>query len=308
MVSPWTVSDVPDLAGKTALVTGANNGLGYWTALHLARRGARVVLACRSGERARAALAELLVAVPDGQFEVQSLDLADLDSVAAAAAEVGARYDRLDLLVNNAGFALQPKAVTAQGFESHYGVNFLGHFALTGRLLDLVTATPGSRVVHVGSIQHHVGRLSFTDPHYEHRRYTPGGAYGQSKLANVVFMLELERRLRRTAASTISLGAHPGMSGTGIAESMAILQVPGFRPTYDWLVGKVLNTAEMGAYPSLLAATRPGVAGGTYFGPRGLGVKGYPKAARMSRKARPEEAGRQLWELAERETGVRFLG
>ena len=273
----------------------------------MARRGADVVLACRSAQRAEAALADLRVAVPDGSFELLPLDLGDLVSVEAAAAGFRAGHDRLDLLVLNAGFALQPLARTAQGFESHLGVSFLGHFALTGLLQDLVTGTPGSRVVHVSSIQHLVGRLDLEDPHFERRRYSPPNAYGQSKLANLIFMLELERRLRRTGSSTISLGAHPGMSVTGIADSMPILKVPGLRPTYGWLGGKVLNSAEMGAYPSLLAATAPWATGGSYWGPRGLGVRGLPKEARIARRARLAETGRQLWELAERETAVSYL-
>lgn len=299
---------VPDLTGRVALVTGANSGIGYWTALHLGRAGAQVVLGCRSVERAGAALADLRAAVPGGRFEVLPLDLADLAAVRAAADEYRAQHDRLDLLVNNAGIALAPFSRTADGFEMHLAANFLGHFALTGLLMDTIVRTPSSRVVQVGSIAHHVGRLHFDDLHFESRRFTPWRGYSQSKLANLVHLLELDRRLRCAGAGTISVGGHPGSSFTGIADSFRIIRVPGIKPTARWLEGKVLNVPELGAAPSLMAATAPGLSGGSYFGPSGFAeIKGPAAPARISARARSEETGRRLWSVAEELTGVHYL-
>lgn len=299
---------VPDLTGRVALVTGANSGIGYWTALHLGRAGARVVLGCRSAQRAGAALADLQLAVPDGSFEVLPLDLADLAAVRSAAEDFRSRSDRLDLLVNNAGIALAPFARTTDGFESQFGANFLGHFALTGLLMEVILATPESRVVQVGSLAQHAGRLHFEDLNFERRRYNPWRGYSQSKLANLVHMLELERRLRRTGASAVSVGGHPGASFTGIADRLWIAGVPGIRALAGWLEGKVLNVPELGAAPSIAAATWPDVAGGSYFGPAGWWeIQGPAAPARLSARARSEEDGRRLWAAAEELTGVHYL-
>lgn len=299
---------VPDLTGRVALVTGANSGIGYWTAQHLAAAGATVVMGCRSPERAATALAELRAAVPSGSFEILPLDLADLSAVRAAALEFGSRYDRLDLLVLNAGIALAPFGRTVDGFESQFGANFLGHFALTGLLSPIFLATPASRVVTVGSIAQHVGRLHFEDLNFAVRRYGPWRGYSQSKLANLIFMLELDRRLRRAGSDTISVGGHPGASFTGIADQMWIIRVPGIKPIAHWLEGKVLNVPELGAAPSIEAATRPGLNGGTYLGPAGFAeVKGPAAPARISPRAHVEDDGRRLWEAAEHLTGVSFL-
>lgn len=301
-------SQVPDQTGRVALVTGANSGVGYWTALHLARAGAHVVLGCRNPARAEAALADLRAAVPGGSFEIQQMDLADLESLRTASKELVARFDRLDLLVLNAGIALAPFGRTADGFESQFGANFLGHFALTGLLLPTLTATPGSRVVHVGSLAHRAGRIRFDDPNFHQRRYGKWRGYAQSKFANVVFMLELDRRLRAAGSTTVSVGGHPGASGTGIADDFAILRVPGIRRAVDWLEGKVLNSPEAAAGPSVAAATTAGLHGGAYFGPDGpFEVLGEPTAGRVAKRARSEATAQQLWTMAEDLTGVRFL-
>lgn len=302
--TPWVPGD---LTGKVVLVTGANGGIGYWTALALARAGARVLMACRSLPKADQAYADIKAEVPDAQLEIIPLDLADLASVRKAADDVLARTDRLDVLVNNAGVALVANARTTDGFESHLGANFLGHFALTGHLIDLLLATPGSRVVHVGSLAHRTGRLRYENLAFETgRRYHPWTAYAQSKLANTTFMLELERRLRLTDASTVSVGGHPGASFTGIADRMWIIRVPGIRPIALWLEGKALNVPELGADPSVRAATEPGIAGGTYYGPSGFGeVNGAAGPARISPRAHVD--GSRLWEAASRLTGVHFL-
>jgi NAD(P)-dependent dehydrogenase (short-subunit alcohol dehydrogenase family) len=297
-----------DLRGKVALVTGANSGIGYWTALHLARSGAHVVLGCRSHARASVALGDLRAAVPEGSFEVLALDLADLAAVRASAKEFVAGHDRLDVLVNNAGVALAPHSKTVDGFESHLGTNFLGHFALTGLLIDLLEATPQSRVVQVGSLAHRYGTFRFDDPQFENRRYTSMLAYSQSKLANVVHMLELGRRLERAGASTISVGAHPGAAATGIVEHTWIVRVPKARDVADWLGGRVLNLPELGAEPSIRAATDPGIANRTYLGPGGLfEVKGPVKPARVAVRAQDPELAQRLWRVAEDLTGVRYL-
>lgn len=299
---------LPDQSGRVAVVTGANSGVGYWTALHLARAGAHVVLACRSRPRAEAALAELRAAVPAGSFEILPLDLTDTASVQAAAAGFADRHQRLDLLVNNAGIAMAPLARTVDGTEMHFAANFLGHFALTGLLLDPILATPGSRVVQVGSLAHRFGRIRFDDLHYERRRYRSMSAYGQSKLANLVFMVELERRLREVGAATISVGGHPGAAATGIVDDTWIARIPGVRPTTDWLGGKVLNVPELTAVPSLLAATSPDLPGGSYLGPGGPGnVRGPVGPARLSPRVHDRAAATRLWEVAEKLTEVCYL-
>jgi NAD(P)-dependent dehydrogenase (short-subunit alcohol dehydrogenase family) len=295
------------LNGKVVVVTGANSGIGFWTAAHLARAGAQVVLACRSAERGAAALAELRALVPEGEFDLLGLDLADLASVRAAAAEFRTRFDRLDVLVNNAGVALAPFSRTADGFELHLGANFLGHFAFTGLLLEVLLATPDSRVVQVGSLAARTGRISFDDPNYEDRRCYPWGSYAQSKVATVLFVRELDRRLRRAGSSTLSLGAHPGISFTGIADDMWVIRVPGVRHAARWVEGPLLHAPQDAALISTYAATAD-VVGGSYYGPGGrFELNGPPALARVPRRARSEADAQRLWELAERLTGVTFL-
>lgn len=304
--APWTAWTPADQTGRVVVVTGSNGGIGYWTALALARAGATVVMACRSQPKAEAARDQIRAEVADARLEILPLDLADLASVRAAAEVFRARHDRLDVLVNNAGVALAPYSRTVDGFESHLGANFLGHFALTGLLLDPLLATPGSRVVQVGSLAHRVGAIRYDDLHFERRRYIPWTAYAQSKLANTVFMLELERRLRLTGSDTVSVGGHPGASFTGIADRMAIVRVPGIPAIAGWLEGKALNSPALGADPSVRAATEPGIRGGTYYGPVGFGeVNGPAHPAKIAPRAR--EGGPRLWSVAEELTGVRYL-
>ncbi len=308
-MSVWTADDIPDLAGKVAMVTGANTGIGYWTALHLARRGAFVVLACRSVVKADDAAGEIRAAVPGARLEVLPLDLADLGSVSAAATRFTDLHSQLDILVNNAGIALLPFARTADGFEAHTGANFLGHFALTSGLLAPLLATPDSRVVHLGSIQHKVGRIDFDDLNFERRRFRKGVAYGQSKLASLLFMAELDRRLRRSGSSTRSIGAHPGVSGTNIATTYRITNLPVLKPLSEWFQASVLHSPEEAAMPSLMAATSPGVGGGSYLGPsERFESKGPPAPAKLSRRAQREPDAVRLWELASDLTGAKFLG
>jgi NAD(P)-dependent dehydrogenase (short-subunit alcohol dehydrogenase family) len=307
-VKRWTENDIPDLAGKTALVTGANSGLGYWTALHLGARGAHVVLACRSPAKAQAALDDLRKAAPKASFELIALDLAHLDAVRASAEAFRSKHRRLDILCNNAGLAMPPFGRTKDGFESQFGANFLGHFAYTGLLLDTIRATPGARVVHVASVAHKSGRIDYEDPNFERRRYVAWIAYAQSKLANLVFAIELQRRFVKAGIDAISVGAHPGYAATNISGNHPLggtrlgRKVVGFG---DRLLGQ---SAERGALPQLYAATAPGVKGADYFGPRGpMEFRGPPGPARIKARAKSETAGAHLWALGERLTGVRYL-
>lgn len=308
-MSTWTVDRIPNLEGKVALVTGANSGIGFWTAQHLAQHGARVVLACRSTPKAADAVAEIRAAVPHADLDVLALDLADLASVRAATASFVQDYDRLDIQINNAGIALLPYATTVDGFESHLAANFLGHFALTAGLIGTVLATPGSRIVHVGSLQHHLGRIDLADPNFESRRFRKWAAYGQSKLAQLQFMLELDRRLRRIGSGTISVGAHPGTSGTGIASSYRAVNAPVLGSVATFVQSRVLHSPEEAAMPSLMAATDPGMLGGTYVGPsRWFGAKGAPGPARLASRARRDADAASLWRCAEEWAGVTFAG
>ena len=304
----WTTSDIPTLQGKTALVTGGNSGIGYWTCLHLARRGAAVVLACRSMSRAEAALGDLRKAVPDGRFEVLPMDLGDLASVRGAASDFLSRRQRLDILCNNAGIALAPMARSSDGFESQLAANYLGHFALTGLLLEALRAAPGSRVVHVGSLAHRFGGIDFDDINFERRPYSPWKAYSQSKLANLLFMLELQRRFERAGVQAISVGAHPGMSGTNIGAALRATGSGLKKKFQDWAEARMINSPEQGAAPSLMAATQADVKGGDYFGPQGwLEIKGAPGSARIAAAARRDADASRLWTLSEQLCGVRYL-
>jgi NAD(P)-dependent dehydrogenase (short-subunit alcohol dehydrogenase family) len=303
----WTEADVPDQTGRTALITGANSGIGFEAARILAEHGARVVLACRSRTRADDAVREIATTAPDADVSVLELDLADLDQVTVAAAQFASTHDRLDLLINNAGLMAIPKGATVQGYEMQFGVNHLAHFALTGRLLDRLLATPGSRVVSISSQGHRPGRIAFDDLQSE-GSYGPWKAYFQSKLANLLFIAELQRRFTAADAPTIALAAHPGGSRTNLGHENpgGIINTLGHlgRPLIERIA---LQSAAMGALPTLRAATDPVVVGGEYFGPDGLGEqRGHPRVVGRSRRAQDEIAARRLWEVSEELTGVRY--
>lgn len=307
-MSTWTLRDIPDLHGRNAIVTGANSGLGWWTAMHLARHGAAVVMACRSLARAREARERILASVPQAQLEVMELDVADLASVQTFAARYAEQHRALHILCNNAGLAMPPLSHTRHGFESQFGTNFLGHFALTGQLLPLLRAASRARVVHTASIAHRLGRIDFDDPHFRQRRYREMPAYGQSKLANLMFAFELQRRFVRAQIDAISLAAHPGYAATNISNANKLGSSRVGRVMVrvgDRLLGQ---SAEAGAAPLLLAATAPQAVGGDYWGPRGLlEFRGAPRRVGSSRRARDTAAAARLWELAENATGVRYL-
>lgn len=301
MTGHWSLRDAPRQEMRTAVVTGANAGLGYETALGLATLGARVVLACRSRDRGEAAADRIRALVPGADVEVRLLDLASLASVRAFAEELARDLSTLDLLVDNAGLMAVDRGRTEDGFEVQFGVNHLGHFALTARLLPLLLATPGSRVAVMSSMGHRAGRMDFDDLMGQ-RRYGRWSAYFQSKLANLLFVAELQRRLATVGADTIAVAAHPGGSqtdlgseGSGTSNRLASAVVP-----------FITQSAAAGALPMLRACTDPTVVGGDFYGPRLVAV-GPPVREVPSRRARDAAAAQRLWAVSEELTGVRAV-
>jgi NAD(P)-dependent dehydrogenase (short-subunit alcohol dehydrogenase family) len=295
----WGASDIPDQHGRIAVITGANSGIGLEAARYLAARGARVVLACRDEAKAGAAAEAIAAQVPGAEAETVALDLSSLESVRAGAAEIRSRYPRLDLLVNNAGVMMPPLGRTADGFELQFGTNHLGHFALTGLVLPSLLGVPGARVVTVSSNGHKVGRIHFDDLQWEHG-YRRMGAYAQSKLANLLFTYELQRKLAAAAAPAIAVAAHPGTSDTAL-----VRHLPAFAQVGSRLVPN--QPAAMGSLPTLRAATDPAAAGGDYYGPAGFGeFAGPPRLVRSSSRSHDEAVQRRLWSVSEELTGVTF--
>jgi NAD(P)-dependent dehydrogenase (short-subunit alcohol dehydrogenase family) len=298
----WTPKDMPDQRGKVAIVTGANSGLGRITALELARHGAKVVVASRNVAKGQAT-AEEIAAATAGRPKPQArpLDLARLDSVRAFADEF--RGQRVDLLVNNAGVMMTPHRTTTDGFELQMGTNHLGHFALTGLLLEALERSPSGRVVTVSSNEHKGGQIDFDDLNYEHG-YTPRGAYQRSKLANAIFAIELDDRLRECGSPTISVFAHPGYAATNLQRSGPT----GLMRAALAVSNRVLaQSSERGALPILYAATAPDVEGGCYYGPDGRGeMRGHPTRVTAAPDAYDPEIGVRLWEVSEQLTGVRY--
>ena len=299
MSAKWTSDDVPGQQGRLAVVTGANTGLGFETARVLAARGASVVLAVRDTDKGKRAAARIAGTAPGADVTVQPLDLASLESVRAAAGELRARHPAIDLLVNNAGVMFPPRQTTPDGFELQLGTNHLGHFALTGLLLEQMLPVPGSRVVTVSSQAHRIrARINFGDLQGE-RSYRRVAAYSQSKLANLMFTYELHRRLSGAATTTIAVAAHPGLAATELSR-----YTPAIAASF---YARVTQQAAMGALPTLRAATDPSVLGGQYYGPGGLlGARGYPELARSSRRSRDTALQRRLWTVSEELTGVTF--
>jgi NAD(P)-dependent dehydrogenase (short-subunit alcohol dehydrogenase family) len=301
----WTTADIPDLTGKVIIVTGANSGLGFESTKELARKGARVIMACRNLDKARAALRQIRLEIPDAPAEIMRVDLVDLDSVHEFAEAFRAKYQRLDVLVNNAGIMMVLYGTTKEGFESQLGTNHLGHFALTGLLLDRLLETPGSRVVTVSSSAHRFGRMDFDDLMFEGGQgYSRTRAYGRSKLANLLFTYELERRLEARNAGTIAVAAHPGTSNTNLSRHVD----GGVSSKIRGLWRPILaQSAAMGALPILRAATDPGVQGGEYYGPDGLfEQKGYPVRVDSNKASHSREDARRLWHVSEQLTGVHY--
>jgi NAD(P)-dependent dehydrogenase (short-subunit alcohol dehydrogenase family) len=300
-VTNWTTNDIPDQTGRTAVITGANTGLGYETAAALAAKGARVVLAVRNTDKGQAAADLISRRSPGASVAIQELDLTSLQSIRAAAEQLRAAHDSIDLLINNAGVMFTPRSTTKDGFELQFGTNHLGHFAFTGLLLDHIVAAPGSRVVTVSSVGHRFARngIRFDDLQWE-KDYSRVGAYGQAKLANLMFTYELQRRLRGTG--TIAAAAHPGGSRTELTRNL-----PPLLGAVTKLAEPLFQPAEMGALPQLRAATDPGVIGGQYFGPDGFGEqRGYPVVVASTRVSHDVAAQKRLWTVSEQLTGVTF--
>ena len=300
----WTEKNVPDQSGRLAIVTGSNTGLGYDNARALAAHGAKVVMAVRDTAKGEEAAARIRRLTPGADVAVHKLDLGSLASVRTAGAELAAAYPRIDLLINNAGVMYPPKSTTADGFELQFGTNHLGHFALTGLLLKNLLPVDDSRVVVVASIAHKIkAKIDFDDLHWEKRSYDKVASYGQSKLANLMFAYDLQRRLAAAKAKTIAVAAHPGVAATELSR-----HVPGYElPGVAWLFGKVLNTSEVGALATLRAATDPNVKGGQYWGPDGFReMRGYPELATSSEQSRDEAIQERLWKVSEELTGVTY--
>jgi NAD(P)-dependent dehydrogenase (short-subunit alcohol dehydrogenase family) len=301
MSAKWTATDVPDQSGRVAIVTGGNSGLGFGTAAVLADKGAHVVLAVRNLDKGNDAANRIKSKSPNAVVALQELDLTSLESVHKAAAQLRADHPRIDLLINNAGVMYVPTRETTQdGFEMQFGTNHLGHFALTGQLLDNMLQVEGSRVVTVSSVGHRIlARIHFDDLQLE-RRYNRVESYGQSKLANLLFTYELQRRLKLKGAPTIAVAAHPGFADTELMRHL-----PGFIPDFVWR--PFTQRADIGALPTLRAATDPGVQGGQYYGPDGIGeAQGHPKLVKSSAQSHSEGLQRRLWTVSEELTGVTY--
>lgn len=298
----WNATDVPDQTGRVVVVTGSNTGIGYHTAAVLADRGAHVVLAVRNLQKGTDAVARIRAASPGADVTVQQLDLSSLESVRGAAGALRAAYPRIDLLINNAGVMFTPKQTTANGFELQFGTNHLGHFALTGLLLEHMFVE-GSRVVTVSSMGHRLmAAIHFDDLHWE-QGYNRFAAYGQAKLANLLFTYELQRRLAANSRPTTAVAAHPGSSDTELTRNLPAL----IRPVERLVASLAFQSAEMGALPTLRAATDPTVAGGQYYGPDGPGQqRGHPKRVGSSKQSHDAELQHRLWLVSEELTGVTF--
>ena len=304
MADNWTTTDISDQSGRVAIVTGANSGLGLATARELARAGAQVVIASRSAAKGDHAAASIRASVPNALLEVAPLDLADLSSVREFAAGFAASDRALDLLINNAGIMAAPRRLTKDGFESQFGTNHLGHFALTGLLLPTLLKAPAPRVVTVSSFLHRRGTMRFDDLQGE-RKYDRWGAYGQSKLANLMFCFELQRRGTEAGVPLISTAAHPGYSSTNLQFAATDRF---YEKAFGWIGNRLIaQSADMGALPTLYAATVPDLPGGTFVGPGGRKQqRGYPTVVTAERKAYDEEDWRRLWEVSEQLTGVHY--
>ena len=295
----WNINDAPDQKGRIAIVTGANIGLGYDTALALAGKGCGVVLACRNMDKAKAARGQILARYPKAHIECHALDLSSLKSVRSFATVFTKSHKKLDLLINNAGIMMPPFSLSEDGFESQLAANYLGHFALTGLLLPVLTKTRGSRVVSLSSLAHNWSEIRFDDLTFKNG-YSKRGAYGQSKLACLMFAYELNRRLRKAGLKTLSVAAHPGVAVTNLAQHF-----PRFLTLFFPLVGQY---AANGALPTLYAALGDDINGGDYCGPRSMRqMRGAPVKVGSNRASKDRPAAERLWKLSEELTGVSFL-
>jgi NAD(P)-dependent dehydrogenase (short-subunit alcohol dehydrogenase family) len=306
MSENWTVKNIPGLSGKTIVITGANSGIGFEASRELARAGALVILASRSQAKAEGAIQKIRKEIPSARLEFIRLDLASLGSVRQFAEEFKSKHDRLHILLNNAGIMLVPYGLTEDGFEKTVGTNHLGHFALTGLLIDRLTGTPGSRVVNVSSNAHYGGEMDFNNLLFqENRDYTPMKAYSRSKLANLLFTYELQRRFLAEGVDALALAAHPGISATGLADHL-------LNHRMTWLIQSLMKimyqSSTMGALPILRAATDSGATGGEYYGPDGKGERsGFPVVVQSNPDSKNLADAHKLWEISQELTGVSFL-
>lgn len=294
----WTTNDIPNQTGKITIVTGANSGIGYETARALASKGATVIVACRSEEKCTAAAQEIRDEYPDATVDWSHLDLADMASIRHFVEAFLGRYDKLHLLINNAGVMMVPELRrTADGFEMQFGTNHLGHFALTGLLLETINRTPNARVVTVSSTAHRQGRMDFDNLNAE-KSYNRMSAYAKSKLANLLFTYELQRRFDLAGAGAIAAAAHPGWTATNLQRDIGLAR---------FLNPIIAMQPEMGALPTLYASTAPDVQGGDYYGPGGFGeMRGYPTKVESSQRSHDQAAAEKLWEVSEELTGIAY--
>lgn len=305
MREKWTFDNIPELKDKIIIVTGGNSGLGYESVKAFATKGAEVILASRSKENGEHSRDEILKEFPGATIEVMILDLGDLESVKGFTSEFRKKYNRLDVLLNNAGIMMSPYFRTKDGFEGQMGINHLGHFALTGLLMDILKKTPGSRVVNVTSNAHKRGKMDFNNPLFKNGRdYSPTRAYGRSKLANLLYTYELQRRLERNNSNTLAVAAHPGVAMTNLArylEKKLLLKL--LFPILKWLA----QDQASGALPQIRASVDPNVKGGEYYGPDGRNeFKGYPVRVESNAASHDRKDATSLWEESERLTGVEY--
>ncbi len=307
MSNKWTQNDIPDLTGKVVVITGANSGLGLESSKALAAKGATVVMACRNLSKAEKAKAEVLQTVPNAKLDVMQLDNASLDSVRAFASAFKAKYDRLDILLNNAGVMAIPRAETKDGFEMQLGVNHLAHFALTGFLLDVLTSTPGARVHSTSSSAAFTGAINFDDLMGE-KEYSRWAAYGQSKLANAAFATELNRRLKAAGHDTIANSSHPGFVVTNLqANSLQESGAPFVERLLYGLTAPLLSQdIEIGVLPQLYASTAPEAKGGVFYGPKTFRARGYPAEQKCNDALDDAALLKRFWEVSEQLTGVTY--
>ncbi len=300
----WDAEQIPNLAGKVVVVTGANSGIGLEAAREFARKGAHTILACRSEKRGQRAVGELREELPNAQVHLMTLDLASLASIERFAQDFTQTCSRLDVLVNNAAIMAVPYSVTEDGFESQMGINHLGHFALTGRLLQPLLSTPHARVVNVSSTAHRAGRMDYGNLLFENGGYSPFRAYCRSKLANLLFTLSLQRRFENTGANALALAAHPGMATTNIGNHLHDNRT--FRIS-GMLTSGIVQSASMGALPTLRAAVDPQAEGGHFYGPLGFaGQRGHPGVVSSTAASRNATAAEQLWKASAQLTGINY--
>lgn len=307
LMHPWAEKNVPDQTGKTFVITGANSGIGYAAAYALAKKNAKIVMACRNTNKAETAKQAILDHIPNASIDIVELNLSDLKSVSQCADTLNNNYDQIDCLINNAGLGWIDREETADGFEMHIGTNHFGHFALTSQLIGLLKKAPSARVISIASLAHYWGRIHFDDIQLN-QKYGRARGYGQSKLANLMFGLELQRQFDQSNVNIKSLIVHPGMSGTNIANSA--LEAGNFKQ-----LAKITNAVTpflsqspaLGCLPTLHAATASDVQGGDYFGPKyAFEIFGTPKKARIAKHAKSKTNLERLWHLSEELTGVNY--